>query len=351
MSETHLSVTGGLPVYRLAPEDCSRWDNYVEQAAEATFFHLSGWKDVLERAFGHRTHYLYTGDEGQISGILPLVHVHSRLFGNALISIPFGVYGGIVAGTEQAHSALQDAACLLATELNVDYLEMRNLQPVNPDWPAKSLYVTFRKEIDADPEKNFLSIPRKQRAMVRKGISAGLNCSLDEQVDRFYDIYSRSVHSLGTPVYAKNYFRILKETFGSDCEILVVEREGRPISAVMSFYFRDEVLPYYGGGIPEARAVKGYDFMYWDLMRRAPERGIRIFDYGRSKVDTGSYRFKKHWGFTPEPLHYEYFLVKAREMPDLSPVNPKYQMFIKMWKRLPLPVTRILGPVLARNLG
>lgn len=351
MTEIISSGSSCLTVHRLKPGQLQRWDHFVEQAAEASFFHLSGWKEVIEKAFGHRTYYMYTEENGRINGILPLVHVHSRLFGSALTSTPFCVYGGIIASSDQAATALEKAACTLATELGVDYLEMRNCSQKNPDWPTKNLYVTFRKEIDPDPEKNFLAIPRKQRAMVRKGMSAGLECNLDENIDSFYDIYSASVHSLGTPVFSKLYFKTLKDVFGSSCEILITKREGRPVSGVMSFYFRDEVLPYYGGGTAEARRTKGYDFMYWDLMRRASEGGVRIFDYGRSKVDTGSYRFKKHWGFSPEPLYYEYFLVKAREMPNLSPANPKYHYFIETWKRLPLSLTRVLGPMLARNLG
>ncbi len=338
-------------VQQLDTVQSEQWDQFVAQTPEASFFHLSAWKKVIEKSFGHRAYYLYTEQDSRISGVLPLFHVRSRIFGSSLVSLPFCVYGGVVAATEQDASALEQAACALASKLRVDYLEMRNRSPRNTDWPTKNLYVTFRKELDPDPEKNFLAIPRKQRAMVRKGINAGLECSLDEDIRRFYDIYSRSVHSLGTPVFSKHYFRTLKEVFGSSCEILVVEHEGQPVSTVMSFYFRDEVLPYYGGGTAEARRNKAYDFMYWDVMRRASESGIRVFDYGRSKEGTGSYRFKKHWGFTPEPMHYEYFLVKSREMPNISPANPKYHYFIETWKRLPLSVSRVLGPMLARSLG
>ena len=318
---------------------------------QATFFHRVGWKNVIELAFGHKTHYLYAEQEGKLLGVLPLVHLRSVLFGNGLISLPFCAYGGILATTENAHNSLQKAACTLASELQVDYLEMRNLTLHQPDWPTKNLYVTFRKQIDADPEKNFSAIPRKQRAIVRKGIKAGLNAVIDENIDRFYDIYSQSVRNLGTPVFSKKYFTLLKNAFGSDCEILTVTHSGQTIASVMSFYFRDEVLPYYGGGVAKSRVLKGNDFMYWELMRRCGERRIRIFDYGRSKKGTGSYHFKKHWGFNPEPLYYEYYLVRGKKLPDVSPLNPKFQLFIGAWKKMPLPITRWLGPMIARNLG
>jgi FemAB-related protein (PEP-CTERM system-associated) len=195
------------------------------------------------------------------------------------------------------------------------------------------------------------AIPRKQRAMVRKGIQAGLTSELDDGIDRFYRAYSESVRNLGTPVFGKRYFQILKEVFGADCEVLTITSGGGLVASVLSFYFRDEVLPYYGGGTDEARAVKGNDFMYWELMRRAAERGVKVFDYGRSKVGTGSYGFKKNWGFEPEPLHYEYHLVRADRVPDVNPLNPKYRLFIAAWKRLPLAVSRLIGPMIARSLG
>lgn len=330
----------------------ARWDAFVATCPQATFFHRAGWKEVLERAFGHRAYFLYAERNGVIEGVLPLGHVRSRLFGHFLSSTPFCVYGGVAADNAEATSALETRAEAIARELAVDYLEFRNRSPHHPDWPRKDdLYVTFRKEIDPDPEKNMLAIPRKQRAMVRKGIEAGLQGEIDSGIERFYDAYSRSVHQLGTPVFAKKYFRILQEVFGKDCEILTVTKDSRVITSVLSFYFRDEVLPYYGGGSEAAREYKGNDFMYWELMRRAAERGIRIFDYGRSKVGTGSYSFKKNWGFEPEALHYEYRLIKAHAVPDVNPLNPKYRLFINMWKRLPIGVTRLIGRHLVKNLG
>ena len=333
------------------PDVSARWEAFVARETAATFFHRAGWREVLERAFGHPTYYLYAESNGQIEGILPLGHIRSRLFGNALVSTPFCVYGGIVATTPAAREALDRAACELAQRLGVDHLELRNLEPSGGGRPTKDLYVTFRKAIDPDPEKNMLAIPRKQRAMVRKGINAGLVSATDENLDRFYDTYAASVHRLGTPVFARKYFETLKAVFGNDCEILCVAHEGRTVASVMNFYFRDEVLPYYGGGTHAAREVAANDFMYWEVMRRAAERGLKVFDYGRSKQGTGSYSFKKNWGFEPKPLPYEYVLVKSDTVPDVNPLNPKYRLFIEGWKRMPLALSKVIGPWLARSLG
>lgn len=335
----------------LSDSETELWDNYVEASPEATFFHLSGWKEVIEKAFGHRGYFFYVERDGKICGVLPLIHIKSRLFGNALVSAAFCVYGGIVADDEQACAQLDQSACDLAMQLGVDYLEMRNRLQKTPDRPYKELYVTFRKALDPDVEKNLQAIPRKQRAMIRKGIKAGLTSSIDTNIERFYAAYSESVRNLGTPVFAKSYFQILRQVFSEQCEILTVERDGKLISSVMNFYFKDEVLPYYGGGTDLARAVKGNDFMYWEVMRRAVENELKIFDYGRSKIGTGSYSFKKHWGFEAEPLFYEFHLVKAKTLPDINPLNPKYRLFIAAWKRLPLSVSQWVGPWIAKDLG
>jgi FemAB-related protein (PEP-CTERM system-associated) len=338
-------------IRRLERDDEQRWDAFVETAPQATFFHRVAWRDIIAQELGHRCHYLYAQRRGEITGALPLVEVRSRLFGHSLISTPLCVYGGIVASDAESEAQLTRAAAALADDLRVDYLELRDRELRHGDWPVKDLYVSFRKAIDPDHEKNLKAIPRKQRAMVRKGISLGLEATHGGTVDDFYRIYAESVRNLGTPVLARKYYQRLKQTFGDACEVTVVSHQGQPVAAVMSFYFRDEVHPYYGGSVARGRELAANDFMYWSVMQRAVERGARLFDFGSSKRDTGSYHFKKHWGFEPQPLPYAYHLVRASDVPNLSPTNSKYRLFIKAWQRLPLPISCALGPWLAKDLG
>ena len=340
---------------RLAPDDlkgAARWDAFVQTCPEATFFHRAAWQRVIRSAFRHETHYLYVERAGRVEGVLPLAHVKSRVFGSALTSLPFAVYGGVAAQTVYAASSLEAEAQRLAVELRVEHLELRNIARRHDDWPMQDLYVTFRKPLFADPESNMNAIPRKQRAMVRKGIKNGLTSELDDGIERFFSLFADNVHRHGTPALPKRYFELLRREFGSDCEVLtVLDSERQPISSVLSFYFRDEVLPYYAGDAARARELAANDFKYWELMRRACERGLRVFDYGRSKQGTGSYSFKKNWGFEPTPLHYEYRLLRRETIPQNNPSNPKYQLFIKLWRRLPLPLANRLGPLIVRNLG
>ncbi len=342
-------------VHRLQPHDAAaaaRWDEFVLACPEATFFHRAGWQSILRDVFRHQPFFLYAEEAGRIVGVLPLARVKSMLFGHSLVSLPFAVYGGVAASGPAAADALEREAQRLAGELGVEHLELRNLQPRHPDWPKQDLYVTFRKPILAEEEANMLAIPRKQRAMVRKGIKNGLRSDVDAGVERFFPLYADNVHRHGTPALPRRYFEALLETFAGDVDVLTVQApDGRALSSVLSFYFRDEVLPYYAGDDESARELAANDFKYWELMRRSCARGLKTFDYGRSKQGTGSYSFKKNWGFEPQPLHYEYCLYKRDAIPQNNPANAKYRLLIETWRRMPIGLANWLGPHVVRNLG
>ena len=342
-------------IQRLAPGDAraaADWDAYVLACPQATFFHRAGWQRILRDVFRHDAYFLYATQSGRITGVLPLAHVKSLLFGTSLTSLPFAVYGGVVADDDASAAALEAEAQRLAQQLGVQHLELRNLQRRHADWPEQDLYVTFRKAILPEEDANMLAIPRKQRAMVRKGLKNGLKSEIDARTDRFFELYADNVHRHGTPAMPKRYFDALMAEFGADCEVLTVtSADGTLLSSVFSFYFRDEVLPYYAGDAEAARDLAANDFKYWELMRRACARGLKVFDYGRSKQGTGSFAFKKNWGFEPQPLHYEYCLYKRQAVPQNNPSNAKYKLMIQTWRRLPIGVANWLGPFVVRNLG
>ena len=338
-------------------KDVLPWDSFVNTRNDATFFHLAAWRDVIERAFSHRAFYLVAEQDGAIVGVLPLVQVKTRLFGHTLISNPFCVYGGPLAVDAAASRALLDHAAGLRAQLGAVAVELRFLEAPPEDFlsdawqPRAALYVTFRRALAPDDAAILKAIPRKQRAVVRKAIERGLTASVDRDVDGLHAIYARSVRNLGTPVFSRRYFRILSEVFGPAMDVVTVRDGETPVASVMNFYFRDEVIPYYGGGTEAARGCGGNDFMYYEVMRRAAARGCKIFDFGRSKEGTGAFAFKKNFGFTPTPLQYRVLVAPGGTMPEVNPLNPKYRLMIAAWKRLPLPVANLLGPMLVRGAG
>ncbi|HXV77669.1 MAG TPA: FemAB family XrtA/PEP-CTERM system-associated protein [Candidatus Polarisedimenticolaceae bacterium] len=330
------------------------WDRFVLDHPAGTFFHRAGWKQVIERAMGHRCRYAYAERDGRIVGVLPLAHVKTALFGNRLVSTPFCVYGGPLATDETVRRALTEHAIRIQDELQVDWLEFRSRERTQPGWTSQGdLYSTFRKEIPTGEQEILKSIPRKARAVVRKAIDDdALEERTDETPDRFHHVYSVSVRNLGSPVFSRKYCRWLKQAFGDDCEFFVLAtRGGLPVAGVLSFYFRDEILPYYGGGTEAAREYGAHAYMYWRLMVRAAARGVRVFDFGRSKRGTGAYSFKTNFGFSPDTLLYEYRMKEGVSLPDATTLNPKYRSLIATWKRLPLPIANAIGPFLVRRLG
>jgi len=347
-----MDVPATVTVEEIGLDRRAAWDAYVHGHSDGTVYHLAAWKPVFERAFGQRVHLLAAVRGGVIVGALPLLHMKGLLFGNALVSMGHLVYGGPLADDAEGLQALDRAAIDLAETLKADRLEYRSRCRQHPDWPTTGgRYATFRKSLLPDADANLKAIPRKQRAVIRKAIRTGLTSAPARDIDDLYYLMALSYRNLGTPSYPRRYFRILQEELGPVCETLVIRHEGAPVAAVMSFFFRDEVLPYYGGGGPAARGLGANDFMYWEVMRRACEQGYRVFDFGRSKVGTGAYNFKKYWGFEPAPLEYEFHLRRGGEVPDRSPLNPKYKMAIAVWRRLPLWLSMRAGPLLSKHLG
>jgi len=333
------------------------WDTFVRARPEGSFFHLSAWARVIAQSFGHVTYYALAEQDGAVVGVLPLVRMKTLLFGDLLASTPYCVYGGALAATPEGAAALDEYAFQLQAKLRTPCLEYRRFGAADPGWVERSaLYYTFRKPIVAitgDEAKDMAAnIPRKQRAEVRKALKRGLETHTDRDVDALFRVYAESVRNLGSPVFPKRYFRALLEAFPKEADITTVLHNGRAVASVLSFHFKQEVLPYYGGGTREARGLAAADVMYWEVMRRAArDRGATMFDFGRSKADTGAFAFKKNWGFEPEQLHYCYRLAPGATVPDNNPNNPKYRYFISAWKRLPLLVANAIGPHLVRGLG
>lgn len=332
--------------------DAAAWDQFVFTTDAGTFFHLAGWSEIFRDIFYLKPCYLLAERDGKIVGVLPLVHQRSLLFGNALISAPFCVEGGPLAVDLEVRNELDGAASSLLQQTGADYLEFRSRKSSRPDWQVRrGLYADFSKPITGDEKQNLLAIPRKQRAVVRKALEGPLSAMVERTADNLYHVYSESVRNLGTPMFPKRYFTTLLEKFGSACDVVTILDNGKPVAAVMNFYFGNSVMPYYGGGTEGARKNGANDLMYWEVMRRAAMTGYRRFDFGRSKANTGAFAFKKNWGFEPEWLEYEYRTKNGAPLPEKNPLNPKYSLFIAAWKHLPLPVANRLGPLLIRSLG
>ena len=343
--------SGDLDVGELRAGDEGGWDDYVRSSASGTLFHLSSWTNTVRRVLGRQCFPLVARRGNRITGVFPISWVRSRIFGDSLVSLPLAVYGGICADDRGSHDALLDAAGALARRLGVQHLEMRNRAEAFPtSLPGRDLYVTFTQDLTPGPDKLLQAMPRDTRYAIRKSMKAGLEWTEDLGLAEFYEIYAQSVHRLGTPVFPRSLFESLQTEFSGHWRLFGVRKGKHAIAGVFCLYFKDQVLPYYGGALAEFYKDSPNNFMYWSLMLQSCQQGLRIFDFGRSKKGTGSFLFKSAWNMQEEELPYRYLLNRAKQVPEMSPVDQKFRLPVEIWKRLPFGVTKVIGPPLIRRI-
>ncbi|MCL6566706.1 MAG: FemAB family PEP-CTERM system-associated protein [Acidobacteriia bacterium] len=348
-----MATSAQLEIIRVEqPGVAHAWEEFVQREASATSYHRWGWKQVMERAFGWPTFYLLARQGDQVTGVLPLVWQKSLLFGSFLTSLPFLNGGGIVARDPAVARSLLQAAIRLADELGVQHLELR--QRTQPDWdlPTRTHKVALLCELEPDADRRFASLPHKVRTDIRKSMSYGLTAEFGgrELLEAFYGVFSRNMRDLGTPVYSRSFFEQILAAFPQESFICVVRHNGAPIAGSFLTAFRDTVEAGWSASLYAYLHMKPNMFLYWSILAEMGRRGYRWFDFGRSTVGSGTYRFKKQWGTMEQPLYWSYWTRAGEPLPALSPENPRYRLAIRLWQKLPLAVTNCLGPRIVRCL-
>lgn len=326
------------------------WDAFVDSHPSGSIFHLLCWRRTIEKTYNYPAKYFYAKRGEKWTGVLPSFVVGAPPFPRALVSVPVAVGGGILAEDAQTAALLRGAAREYAQKENLEYVEYKTETPLFDDLPTKDgLYYRFEQELFGDRDKQLKAIPRKTRAVVRTGQKAKLQGSYTKDVlDPFYDLYTLSLRALGTPTFPKSLFRNALDECRSD--FVCVREAGRIIGVVMNFYYKDTMMPFFAGTLPEARNVGVNNYLYWHMLETGYDLGYRTFDFGRSKANTGAFKFKKNMGMDPIELRYQYELLKLSELPQVNPNNPKYERAIQLWRKLPLFATQKLGPLLQRRI-
>lgn len=335
-------------------EDRERWNKYVMESGASACYHLIGWKNVIEKSFGHKTYYLLAEDnEKGIKGILPLVHLKSIFFGNFMVSLPYFNYGGICADNEEIASELLKESANIAAEKHAEHIELRHIQNIISGLPAKTAKVSVRLEIPKNSEELWKSFPTKLRTKIRRPTKEGMYSKFGkiEELESFHAVFSINMRDLGTPVYSKEFFKnILKEFPETTWISTVYTKEGRPVASGFLVGFKETLE------IPWASSLRSYNhhgpnmLLYWSVLKFACENDYKVFDFGRSTPDEGTYKFKEQWGAKPIQLYWHYWLRNGGPLPELNPDNPKYKIAIDIWKKLPVSLTRWIGPSIVKNL-
>jgi serine/alanine adding enzyme len=335
-------------------KDSKLWDKYATESSISNCYHLIGWKNVVERSFGHKTYYLLAEDsKNKIKGILPLVHLKSILFGNFIISLPYFNYGGICADNEEISNQLLTEAAGIASEKDAEHIELRHAHLISNGLPVKTSKISMRLELPQKAEELFNSFSSKLRSQIKRPEKVGMyiKSGREEELESFYDVFSTNMRDLGTPVYSKEFFKNILEEFPETTRInTVYAKMGTPVASGFLVGFK-EILE-----IPWASSLRCYNqyssnmLLYWSALTFACENGHKIFDFGRSTPGEGTYKFKEQWGAKPIQLYWHYWMRNGGPLPELNPKNPKYQLAIKIWQKLPVSLTRFLGPRIVKNL-
>jgi FemAB-related protein (PEP-CTERM system-associated) len=331
----------------------SIWDAFVDACPDATAYHRYGWRAVIEKSFGHTTWYLAAIDgNNDWQGILPLVSMRSMLFGNFLVSVPFVNYGGVLCATATAIQALQSAAEGLRNELHAAHVELRHAGKMPVELPTRQHKVTMVLPLEADSDSQWKAFNAKLRNQIRKAEKIGLRTVIShlDLLDEFYDVFAHNMRDLGTPVYGKCFFRNVLETFPETTRIIAVRRGEKTVAAGIVNRFRDAMEIPWASSLSEFNTCCPNNMLYWEAIRFAIAQGLGRFDFGRSTPNEGTYNFKKQWGAEPTPLYWQYLLEPGAPLPELNPKNPKYDAAIRLWRKLPVSVTRFLGPHIVRNI-
>lgn len=332
--------------------DALLWEEFVQTHTECCNYHRWRWKRVIENSFHWTTFYLMGQEASRICGILPLVWQRSRIFGSFLTSLPFLNCGGVITENQDAKEALVAEAIAIARQKGAAYMELRQRLDPGLNLPVKTHKVAMVLPIEPDSETMWATLPHKVRTDIRKSMKSGLEALFGghEFLDAFYEIFAKNMRDLGTPVYSRKFFAEICKAFPEDSHICIVKHRDRPVAVSFLSGYQGTIEALWSSSLYEFASLKPNMFLYWSILRFAGERGFRFFDFGRSSVGSGTHRFKKQWGSQEIPLHWVYWVPEGGDLPELNTDNPKYHAAIWLWQRLPVSVTKIIGPSIVKCL-
>jgi len=341
-----------LTIFSSGPDVQSIWDEYVVQHPCATHCHRWAWKEVIEAAFGHRTFYLLARQADRVVGLLPLVWQKSLVFGSFFTSLPFLNAGGALADSPEIERALVDHAIEIVRQSGARYLQLRYRGQCGLDLPVSQHKVSTMRAVGPDTDAIWKSLDSNNRRKVNKAMKSGLSAAPEgpAALGDFYELYARNMRDLGTPVYAKEFFAAVLRAFPRASEIIMVRRGEEPVAAALLLSFRDILEATWMCSNWDFLSLQPNMLLYWTNIRIAGERGFRWLDLGRSTRDSGTHKFKQLWDTEDVPLFWANWAPEGKAAGDLDPTNPKFQLAVRLWKKMPLGISKIIGPHIVKNL-
>jgi serine/alanine adding enzyme len=331
------------------------WDDFVRARAHASVYLLGGWAQLGQDVFGHPAYFIEGRNEsGGLAGVLPLVRQKSLLFGDSLTSVPFFNYGGALADTIEHTQALMEQARSLALSLGCRYLEFRDTQELPGDWRVRTDKVTLLLDLPESFEVLAKKLGAKLRSQVKRAEREkhAVRIGGRELLGDFYTVFAHNMRDLGTPVYPLRFFEAIFDRFAGYCQIVVIDGDAGPSAAGFLIIANGRAEIPWAACLPEAKRLGFNMKLYWEVLAAVMRRGCSVFDFGRSTVDAGTYKFKLQWGAAPRQLYWHRWERKAAATQPEAPAREGRLMHYAttVWKRLPLPVANRLGPLVSGSL-
>ena len=335
-----------IEVYQLHHGDGGAWDDYVYLCPEANHCHLSGWRRVMQRSYGHQSLYLWAQENGAIKGILPLISMRGILRRRSLVSLPFLDDGGICATDEQSRRQLYEAAFWLFEGQQANFLDLRHRYVNSLDMPILGSKVSLILELADNPEAMWKRFNAKLRNQIRKAEKSGLTAMWSgiKGLADFYKVFATNMRDLGSPVHSRQFFAAIFEEFPESARFMLVRKGQQTIGGAVCLSFRDALIVPWASSDRDYFSLCPNNLLYWEMIRWGCEHGYRQFDFGRSSPQSGTYHFKKQWGTIEEPLHWQYLRRNQRREVMLHADDPKYRWLTQTWSHLPLSLTKAVGP-------
>jgi len=330
-----------------------QWDQYVESHEEGCIYHLTSWQSIIKKQFGHESTYIYSmNDNGNINGILPIVQLKSFLFGNYMVSVPYFNYGGVLSESKNIATELMLKAGDLARDKTSSHVEFRDTQVYEGDWGLREDKVVMLLDLPEDSEILWKNIGTKVRAQVKRPQREPVSTKHGglDLLDDFYQVFAQNMRDLGTPVYSKSFFKSILETFPNNAHIVCVYHSDEPAAAGFLIGYKNRMEIPWASALRKFNKISVNMLLYWEVLKYSTEQGYQQFDFGRSTINAGTYRFKKQWGAKPKQLYWHYWLAEGQDVPKMNPDNPKYKLVISIWQKLPVWLTKIIGPPIVKNL-
>lgn len=331
------------------------WDDYVATHPRASVYHHSGWSQVLRETFRQEAWFLDLRDaSGKLAGVLPMIRQPGPIIGSYMTSMPYFNYGGALADTAAGARELMERACEVARRRGCKYIEFRDTVACQGEWQVRTDKVTMILDLPPDAATLAGSIGSKLRSQVRRPdrerpatVAGGM-----ELLDDFYDVFRRNMHSLGTPVYPRGFFAALLSRFPVQCRLVVIRSGETPMAAgFLVTAGRTMEIPW--AACRDDAKQRGYNMkLYWECLSLAIASGCSRFDFGRTTVGSGTHKFKAQWGASPVQLYWHRRMLRRQESNagGRSDDGSMRRIVAAIWKKLPLPVANIAGPMISPRL-